>query len=226
MASLCSWRSKLGLHVQAELLCAALPGVDAPEIDGQMPCDGDDRLLPHRSGGASAFGQQVQALLHGWILRLEPDESPRAFHQRGSQSGVAVLGDVALLAFAAAAVLAGTEAGVGADFAAVVEALPVAHLVAQDRGRQLAQSTRCLAWRGGFQLRAQGEDLRVQRKQHGPCDLQHGDDPGRQVPVQTIPRLRDDAVPPPLHGTLRAALRAVCLAPLGSTSAPGRAASG
>ena len=49
-----NWWWLCALHLQAELLRTALPGVDAPQIDGQAACDGDDAPLP-ASQAFSAF---------------------------------------------------------------------------------------------------------------------------------------------------------------------------
>ena len=122
------------LDVQAELLGTALPGVDAPQVDSEAARDGDNGFLACRAGGPRSLGQQMPSCLHGWILRLEAYQAPGALHQRRSQPGIAVLGDMALVPLASTAVLSRTQAGVAADFAAVVEALPVAHLVGEDRG--------------------------------------------------------------------------------------------
>jgi hypothetical protein len=41
--------------VEAELRGGAAPGVQPPEIDGQLPGDGDDGFLALRPGGFRAF---------------------------------------------------------------------------------------------------------------------------------------------------------------------------
>ena len=49
-------------------------------------------------------------------------------------------------------------------------------------------------WRGGFQLRAQAEDLRVELQQRRAQPFEHGHDPGRQMLVQSRPGLRHPPV--------------------------------
>src|SRR5215210_3021260 len=112
--------------MKAELLRRALAGVEPPEIDGQVARDRDYGFLALRAGGAGAFAQECQPLPHRWIGGLEADQSPRQLDERSSQSRVAMLGHAALDPFVAAAVLAGTKAGVTRDLSPVLEALPVA----------------------------------------------------------------------------------------------------
>ena len=63
--------------MEAELLGTALTGVDAPEVNGEVPGDGDDGFLALGSGGACSFGQQWEAGFDRGITWLESHESPR-----------------------------------------------------------------------------------------------------------------------------------------------------
>ena len=57
--------------LQAELRGAALAGLPAPQIDGELPRHCDEGFLARQAGGARAFGQHCEALFHRRIVRLE-----------------------------------------------------------------------------------------------------------------------------------------------------------
>ena len=58
---------------EAESFRAALAGVQPPEIDGQLPRDGDDGFLSGSAGGLRSAGEEAEALLYRWVARLESD---------------------------------------------------------------------------------------------------------------------------------------------------------
>lgn len=70
--------------MEAELGGAALAGLPAPEIHGELPGDGDDGFLAGCSGGPGAGGEHGEAFLDGWVLRLEADEAPGQFDEGGA----------------------------------------------------------------------------------------------------------------------------------------------
>src|SRR5262249_12675266 len=70
---------------QSQLRGGAPAGLQPPEVHGQVPRHGHDRLLARGPGGLGAFGQEVQPLLHRRILRLEAHQAPRALDQEGAQ---------------------------------------------------------------------------------------------------------------------------------------------
>ena len=146
-----------GLAEQAELRRGAAVGVQPPEIDGEVPRDGDDGFFALGAGGPAAAGEGGQPLFDRGIVRLETPQAPGALDQRRAQAWVAVLGHAALRAFRAAAVLAGTEPGVTADLAPLGEALPGTDLAAQDHAGEFAQAARHR--RGGGRLSAPGSQL-------------------------------------------------------------------
>ena len=65
-----------GLGGEAELFRAALAGLPAPEIDGELPGDGDDGFLARSSGGPRALAQEVDAFGDGRVTGLEADHAP------------------------------------------------------------------------------------------------------------------------------------------------------
>ena len=70
--------------MQTELFGCAAAGVQAPEIHGQLSGDRDDRFLASRPSGFGSFGEEREPLTDRRILRLETDEPPGEFDQRGS----------------------------------------------------------------------------------------------------------------------------------------------
>ena len=71
--------------MEAELCGGAAPGVQPPEVHGELPGDGDDGLLACRAGGPRAFAQYADPLLHRRVGRLEADQPPGQLDERGAR---------------------------------------------------------------------------------------------------------------------------------------------
>src|SRR5438309_1813941 len=83
---------------------------------------------PIRACGQCSFAQDLVPFADRFVVGLEADQAPGQFHQSGAQAWVAVLGYATLQARVAATVFSGTESGVAADLAAIVEPMPIADL--------------------------------------------------------------------------------------------------
>lgn len=130
----------MGLLGEAEFGGGAAAGVEAPQVNGQLPGHGDDGFFALRTGGFGSAGKDGQVFFHGAIVGLEADQSPSQFDQSGSQARVAVFGDTALEAFVAAGILSRAESGVAADLCAVVESRPVHDFAVDHACGQFAQA--------------------------------------------------------------------------------------
>ena len=71
-------------RLQTELFRSATARVHAPEIHGQLAGDCDDRFLADGASGFGSFGEEREPLTDRRILRLEADQPPGKFNQRGS----------------------------------------------------------------------------------------------------------------------------------------------
>src|SRR5439155_20979763 len=131
-------------------------------INGQTTRYGYNGLLAHGSKGARAFGQDGQALLHRWIVRLETHHAPGALDQSGPDSWVTSLGHTSGHALAAAAAFPGTKPGVRTDGASIVEPVPVADLTGEHHAGELAQSPRERERSEGLQFSCKGIGLCLQ----------------------------------------------------------------
>jgi len=79
-------------------------------------------------------------------MGLEADQSPSQFHQGSSESGVAVFSHAALQSRIAAAVFAGTQAGVAGNLTTIIEPVPITNLpIDEDAGRAVGWERRRFA---------------------------------------------------------------------------------
>src|SRR5205807_9094329 len=116
--------------------------MQAPQINGQTTRYGYNGLLAHGSEGARAFGQDGQALLHRWIVRLETHHAPGPLDQSGPDAWVTSLGHTSGHALADAAAFPETKPGVRTDGASIHEPEPVADPSAQHHSASHAPSPR------------------------------------------------------------------------------------
>ena len=124
--------------MEAQFFGRTLTGGPAPEIDGELASHRDDGFFACGAWSFGAAAQHLQPLVNGWIGRLEVDEPPGQFDERGAQARVAVLGHGSRDSSTAAGVLPRAEACVAADLTAVLEATPVADFASNDHAGELA----------------------------------------------------------------------------------------
>lgn len=176
----------------------AAASVEAPEINRQLAGNCHDGLLACGASSLSPLGEDGQSFAHGRVSGLEADQSPGEFDQAGADPGIAVLGDAALDPLASGAVLSRAEAGVTGNLPTVLEAGPVADFPAESDGGEFAEATRDSGWRCLLELLGQDGDLAVEFEENGAVDFQEGNNPGRQMRMESVaPRLR---LPPVRRG--------------------------
>src|SRR5260370_11726090 len=96
------------LEVKAQLLRAEPAGADAPQIDRQLACDGNDGFFARRTGSERATPQHLFPFEDRLVIRLEAPESPGQLHQRRPQTRITVVGHATLQSRVAATVLSRT----------------------------------------------------------------------------------------------------------------------
>ena len=144
-----SLSSRFGQVDQSKLFRGGLAGEESPQIDGELPGDGHNRLL---SGGGTAAGiaQHRHPLLQPVVVGLPAHHPPDHLHEHGSDSGGALLAHAASSSLAATAVFPRTEARVARDLSPIGEARPVADLPAQYLKGQGAYAPGDLRLRANF----------------------------------------------------------------------------
>ena len=144
-----SFSSRLRQVDEPELVRRGLSGEEPPQIDGELPGDGHNRLLAG-GGAAAGIAHHRQPLLQPVVVGLPAHHSPDHLHEHRSDSWIAFLADAASPSLAATAVFPRTEAGVAGDLPAVGEARPVADLPTQYLEGQRSDAPGDLRLRANF----------------------------------------------------------------------------
>src|SRR5579863_2056970 len=95
---------------ETELRGGGAAGGQAPEVDSELPGDGDDDLFA--AARAALVHEGLAPLSDGTIGRLVAQEPPGGLDKDMAQAGIAVAVDAALQTGGAGGMLAGAEAGV------------------------------------------------------------------------------------------------------------------
>jgi hypothetical protein len=173
-------------HFPAQLFGSDPAGLPAPQVHGQLACQGDDGLFAFAT--MNATGQQdVFPFLDGAALGLEADHAPGQFDEQITQAGVAMFGDGQIQVRLAAGTDTTAQAGERANLFTIVETMPVGHFVSGADQGQRSQAQRTGFGRLGDHGLGQGRELFIQGQQDGTEDGQSFDQPGGQLERELLP---------------------------------------